>query len=72
MPHTETFIVSQNNTIRKATYKNSKFVNNPNPPKYVIEVFGYNHKEKAHAIKKMVDAAGMSDNLFRIIVNTRN
>ncbi len=39
--------------------------------KYIIEVFGDNHKHTAMKVRDMVDNSGMTNELFTIKVETR-
>lgn len=78
MPHTENFYVSAKDNSVRLTNGNPAEYFNPNwrsknlgKAKYIIEVFGYNHKEVAKKIRNIIDKEGLSDKLFHIKVETR-
>jgi hypothetical protein len=70
MPTTERFFVSKENKIKRST-KTDRDLLKAGDAKYVISVFGDNHKKTAAEIKDMVDNAKMSDRLFSISIETR-
>jgi hypothetical protein len=76
MPHTERFYVStKTNKVKEATEPDREYFlpdgKKTGVAKYIIEVFGYRHKETAERVRDMVDAAGMDSDLFSIRVETR-
>jgi hypothetical protein len=76
MPHTETFYVStKTNKVKETTEPSREYFlpsgKKSGKAKYIIEVFGYRHKETAERVRDMVDAAGMGPDLYTIRVETR-
>lgn len=76
MPTTESFYVSsKDNRVRNTTEPHREYFlkdgKKSGQAKYIIEVFGYNHKETAIKVRDMVDNSGMTNELFQIRVETR-
>jgi hypothetical protein len=78
MPVTETFYVStETNEVISVDGNPSTYFNpeqkgkNLGKAKYIIEVFGYNHKNVAEQVRDIIDEKQMTDKLFRIRVETR-
>ena len=76
MPHTERFYVStKTNKVKEVKEANREYFlpdgKKSGKAKYIVEVFGYRHKETAERVRDMVDAAGMGPDLFTIRVETR-
>jgi len=76
MAHTEIFYVSsKDNRVRPTTEPSREYFlldgKKRGQAKYIIEVFGYNHKETANKVRDMVDSSGMDSQLFKIKVETR-
>ena len=76
MAYTEIFYVSSSdNRVRKTTEPSMQYFipdgKKEGKAKYIIEVFGYNHKEVANKVRDMIDAADMSNDIFEIRIETR-
>ena len=76
MAYTETFYVgTSDNKVRKTTEPSREyFIPNgkkEGKAKYIIEVFGDNHKEVANKVRDMIDAANMSNDIFEIRIETK-
>lgn len=76
MAYTETFYVSSSdNRVRKTTEPSIQYFipdgKKEGKAKYIIEVFGYNHKEIATKVRDMIDVAGISNDIFEITIETR-
>ena len=69
------YVSSKDNSVRKTTEPTIEYFipdgKKLGQAKYIIEVFGDNHLETAKKVRDMVDKAEMSDNLFRIRVETK-
>jgi hypothetical protein len=76
MATTDTFYVSsKDNRVRRTTEPGREYFakggKKEGQAKYLIEVFGDNHKEVANVVRDMVTLGGMDNKLFRIKVETR-
>ncbi len=76
MAYTETFYVgTSDNKVRKTTEPSMQYFipggKKEGKAKYIIEVFGYNHKEIATKVRDMVDSADMSNDIFEIRIETK-
>ena len=74
MATTEHFYVStEDNSVKETMGPTSEYFRGKKvgQAKYIIEVFGDNHLKTAERVRDMVDKSEMSDNLFRIRVETR-
>ena len=78
MPVTESFYVStKTNEVKPIDGNTNSYFNperkskNLGKAKYIIEVFGYNHKKVAEQIRDIIDEKQMADKLFSIKVETR-
>lgn len=75
MADTSTFYVSsKDNKIRETTEPSREYFipggSKEGKAKYIIEVFGYNHEAVAKKVRDMLDSSGMSDNIYKIKIET--
>lgn len=70
----ETFYVStKTNKVKKTTEPDREYFKGgkkDGKAEYLIEIFGYNHKENAKKVQRMVENSELKNNLFFIKVET--